>query len=299
MRFKVLAVVALVAVAATGVLAQNQQSPKTITVFAKLVDGTGKPAETLTPADIKITEDNTTAAITGIQVIDWPLKVQLLLDNGIGFGADNLTILRNGVRGFIEKLPEGTELTIVTTAPQPRFLVRATPNKVLLQQGVDRLTLDTGTGRFIESLAEATQRIERDKVDHFPVIVSVATTAGDTNVMERHVNATAKRMEERPIVLHVAMLSAGTGAGGANQTEVGISFTKYTGGRYEPLSAAQRIATLLPEFAEQIGQSYGGPAKGLFKITLDRSKTGPLGQLSVAASSGLKPVALSMDGRMR
>jgi hypothetical protein len=299
MRFKMLTAGVLVAVAATGVLAQNQHGPKQVTVFAKMVDGAGKPVMTLTPADIKITEDNAAATISNVQVVDWPLKVQLLLDNGIGFGADNLTIIRNGTRGFVEKLPDGTELTIVTTAPQPRFLVRATTDKAMLLQGVDRLTLDSGTGRFIESLAEATQRIERDKVDHFPVIVSVATTAGDNNVMERHVNATAKRMEEKPIVLHVAMLSAGTGSGGANQTEVGISFTKYTGGRYEPLSAAQRIATLLPELAEQIGQSYGGPGRGLFKITIERSKAGPLGALSIAAAGGLKPVALSLDGRMR
>jgi hypothetical protein len=106
-------------------------------------------------------------------------------------------------------------------------------------------------------------------------------------------------MEQKPIVLHVAMLSAGTGAGGANQTEVGIQFTKYTGGRYEPLSAAQRIATLLPELAEQIAQSYGGPGKGLFKLTVERPKSGPIGQLSVASAGALKPVALSMDGRMR
>ena len=297
MRFKVLAAGLLVAAGATGVFAQ--QSPRQVSVFAKLVDGTGKPAVTLTPDDIKITEDGAPASISNIQVIDWPLKVQLLLDNGVGFGPDNLTIIRGGTRGFIEKLPEGTELTIVTTAPQPRFLVRATTDKTMMMQGVDRLTLDSGTGRFIESLAEATQRIERDKVDHFPVIVSVATTAGDNNVMERHVNATAKRMEQKPIVLHVAMLSAGTGSGGANQTEVGISFTKYTGGRYEPLSAPQRIATLLPELAEQIGQSYGGSGRGLFKITIERSKTGPLGGLAIAPSGGLRPVALSLDGRMR
>ena len=299
MRFKVWVAGVLIAAAAAGVFAQNQQSPKQVTLFAKIVDGAGRPAGTLTPADIKISEDNLTASISNIQVVDWPLKVQLLLDNGIGFGADNLTIIRNGTRGFIEKLPDGTELTIVTTAPQPRFLVRATTDRAMQLQGVDRLTLDSGTGRFIESLAEATQRIERDKVDHFPVIVSVATTAGDTNVMERHVNATARRMEQKPIVLHVAMLSAGTGSGGANQTEVGISFTKYTGGRYEPLSAAQRIATLLPELAEQIGQMYGGPGRGLFKITIERSKAGPLGAFSIAPTGGLRPVALSMDGRMR
>jgi hypothetical protein len=298
MRFKLLAAGALIAVAATGVFAQNQ-NPKQVTVFARLVDGTGKPAVTLTPADIKVTEDDTAMSISNIQVVDWPLKVQLLLDNGVGFGADNLTIIRNGTRAFIEKLPDGTELTIVTTAPQPRFLVRATTDKAMQLQGVDRLTLDGGTGRFIESLAEATQRIERDKVDHFPVIVSVATTAGDNNVMERHVQASARRLEQKPIVLHVAMLSAGTGSGGANQTEVGIQFTKYTGGRYEPLSAAQRIATLLPELAEQIGQSHGGQGSGLFKIIVERTKSGPVGALSIAPTGGLRPVALSLDGRMR
>ncbi len=39
---------------------------------------------------------------------------------------------------------------------------------------LDLLGPDTRVGQFVESLFEATERIERDESDFFPVIVSVA-----------------------------------------------------------------------------------------------------------------------------
>ncbi len=86
--------------------------------------------------------------------------------------------LKDGIKGLVEALPENLEVTIVTTAPQPRFLVRPTTDKAMMIEGLSRLAPDTGAGRFVESMNEATQRIEKDKTDHFPVIIIVGHELG-------------------------------------------------------------------------------------------------------------------------
>ena len=77
-------------------------------------------------------EGGVEAKIVKVEPVNWPVKVQLLLDNGIGLGGQNIQSLKDGVKGLIEALPANLEVTIVTTAPQPRFLVRPTTDKALI-----------------------------------------------------------------------------------------------------------------------------------------------------------------------
>src|SRR6266498_1794122 len=120
MRSVFFATLSIVACLATsGVYAQKQ-----FRLFASIVDSTGSPAATVGPDDIRVTENGTEAKILKVEPLNWPLKVQLLLDNGIGLGSQNINQLRNGLKGLLDKLPDGTELTLVTTAPQPRQVVK-------------------------------------------------------------------------------------------------------------------------------------------------------------------------------
>ena len=66
-------------------------------------------------------ENGVEGKIVKIEPIDWPIKVQLLIDNGRHESA--LVQIRNGVKGFVEAMPDGIEMSLVTTAPQPRFIV--------------------------------------------------------------------------------------------------------------------------------------------------------------------------------
>src|SRR5690349_4941903 len=109
-------------------------------LFARIVDSKGAPVTSHEPGDVSIKENDVDLKIVKINPINWPMKVQVLVDNGIGLGNDNLTHLRNGVRGLIEALPDGTEVTLVTTAPQPRIVVKATTDRAAQLKGVDVLT---------------------------------------------------------------------------------------------------------------------------------------------------------------
>ena len=296
MRSKLLIGVALaLCIATSGVRAQQQ-----IQLYASVADATGKPLATLEPTDLRVMEGGVEAKVVKVEPINFPVKVQLLLDNGVGLGGQNIQSLKDGVKGLIEALPDNLEVTIVTTAPQPRFLVRPTMDKAMMIEGLSRLAPDSGAGRFVESMNEATQRIEKDKSDHFPIIISQATSSGDANVRDRDVKQIFERIQKRPTTVHVVLLNAtaGSATGGANQTQVGLAVTQATRGRYESIAVPTRLATLLPEFGKQIASSHEKQSHQ-FKITVERpaGKSGEVGQLSAGARGGLQLQGLSMDGR--
>ena len=298
MTWKVFAAVVSLT-AAPGLLAA--QGPRQIQVYASVLDGTGAPAKTLEVGDVVLKENGADATVTSVEPVNWPVKLQLLLDNGIGLGSQNMQLLKNGVAGLLDALPQSLEVTVVSTAPQPRILARAATDRAAVQKGIDLLAADSGAGRFVESLSEATQRIERDKGDFFSVIVTVATTVGDRDTRESDVQRIMKRLEARPTTVHVVVLGTGSSAsGGANQTNVGLTITKFTGGRFENINSATRIATLLPEIGRQAATTIERQSH-LFRVSADRpaGASGDFGQITLGSKAPLRVAGLSFDGRLR
>ena len=196
------------------------------------------------------------------------------------------------MQGLLAALPENLEVTLVSTAPQPRFLAKPTTDRAAVQKGLDLLAPDGGAGRFVESLNEATQRIERDKTDYFPVIISVATTSGDRDVRDSDVERMMQRLEKRPTTVHVILYNSGgssSSTGGANQTNIGMNVTKFTGGKFENVNSATRIVTLLSEFGKTVATSVERQSHQ-FRITADRpaGASGDVGQVSMGAKSPLQ-----------
>ncbi|HWN84000.1 MAG TPA: vWA domain-containing protein [Vicinamibacterales bacterium] len=298
MRVKLLAAAVGVGLLSAAVAAQTS---KQIQIFASILDGSGAPATKVEPGDLRLMENGMEAKVTKVEPVNWPVKMQILLDNGIGIGSANIQQLKSGVQGLIAALPENLEVTLVSTAPQPRFLTKPSTDRAAVQKGLDVLAPDGGAGRFVESLNEATQRIERDKTDYFPVIISVATTSGDRDVRDSDVERMMQRLEKRPTTVHVILYNGGgSTTGGANQTNIGMSVTKFTGGKFENVNSATRIVSLLTEFGKTVATSVERQSH-LFRITADRpaGASGDVGQVSMGAKSPLQTAGLSFDGRIR
>jgi hypothetical protein len=272
------------AVFTAGVDAQQQ-----FQIRVRVADANGTPVETATPESFRVAEDGVDATVVKVDPLTAPLKMQILIDNGTGIPSESLGILRNSVRSLIERLPEDAEVTLVTTAPQPRFLVRATKDRQAQLQGIARLAPDGTVGHFAASLSEALQRVERDKSDHRPVIISIATTAGDANVSERDRVDITRRLQSRPMTVHVVLVAAKavTLTGGLVQSELGTAVTKATGGRYEAINSITNLETRLREFADATAASAA--AGGQFLLTVQRpdGKSGDLGRVGLATRGGL------------
>jgi hypothetical protein len=298
MRVKLLAAAVGAGLLSAAVAAQTS---KQIQIFASILDGSGAPATKVEPGDLRLMENGMEAKVTKVEPVNWPVKMQILLDNGVGIGSANVQQLKNGVQGLVAALPENLEVTLVSTAPQPRFLTKPSTDRAAVQKGLDLLAPDSGAGRFVESLNEATQRIERDKTDYFPVIISVATTSGDRDVRDSDVERIMQRLEKRPTTVHVILYnSGGSSTGGANQTNIGMNVTKFTGGKFENVNSATRIVSLLTEFGKTVATSVERQSH-LFRITADRpaGASGDVGQVSMGAKAPLQTAGLSFDGRIR
>jgi hypothetical protein len=266
------------------------------TLVATILDPQkGTPAETVMPADVSVTEGGADAKVVKVDAVVRTVKVQVLVDNGVGIG-QNLSEVRNGVRGLLEALPPDVETTVVTTAPQPRFLVKATKNHEELLKGVDRLSLDSGSGRFTESLLEAAERANRDK-DAFYIVITAGTTSGDREVRDSYTKQLFDDIQVRPMIIHVLMYSGETSqAGGNTPVQVGQAATKATGGRYEYVNSLSRYVTLLPEFGAEVKKQATGSTRQ-FRITVQRpdGKKGNIGKISL--NSPLEITGVRMESR--
>jgi hypothetical protein len=152
----------------------------------------------------------------------------------------------------------------------------------------------------VESLAEATERIERDKQpDAGYVIVALATSAGDSNVRDRDIKQIQERVLKYGTVVHVVLLSTvgRSASGGVVQAELGQAVAKMSGGRYENIAVPNRVATLLPEIGTEMAKTLGGGARQ-FRVYLDRpnGKSGDLGQISLGVA-GRNVSSVTLDRR--
>jgi hypothetical protein len=284
-----------------GIFGAVTSAQRQIQLYATILDRSGAPAASVSADDVNVKENGVDAKVLKVEAIEFTNKVQILIDNGSGIGSGNLTTLRNGLRGLIEALPPGLETTLVTTAPQPRFLVRATTDRQAVLAGVDRLAPDSTAGRFVESLNEALQRFERDKGDFFGIIVTLGTTVGDNRVLDRDLNELFERAQKKPTTVHVVMVQGGVGltaSGGVVQQEVGMRIAQMTNGRYENINAATRIATLLPEIGAQVAKSAQGASRQ-FRITAERpaGKPNESSQLSMSAKNGMVVTSITIGSR--
>jgi hypothetical protein len=272
---------ALVCLSAVGMGAQQQ-----ITVIATMLDpATNAAPDSVPPGEVRLTEDGVALKVVKVDAVDRTVKAQLLIDNGVGIGP-NLSQLRSGLRGLVEKIPADVETSIYTTAPQGRVLQRPTKNREELLKAVDRMATDSSPGRFTESLTEAGERASKDK-DAFTVIIMAGTTSGDSALPEGSMKRLMASVSNRPLTVHVLLYAGERAAyGGDAQVQVGELVTKNTGGRYEFINNMNRYATMLPEFGEGVAKQMIG-SKRQFRITAQRAegKTGPMGKFTIAAGA--------------
>lgn len=256
------------------------------TLMATVIDpASGQPPDTVTAADVRVAEDGVAATVTKVEPVVRTVKVQVLIDNGGGLGR-SIGELRNGVRRLLEGLPPDTDVALVTTAPQPRFLVRATKNRDELLKGVDRIAPDAGTGRFTESLSEAAERANKEK-DTFTIIIAAGSTAGDGQILETDMNRALDRIRGKPMIVHVLLYyGERTSSGGVAQIEVGERAAQMTGGRYEFVNTLSRYSTLLPELGADVAKQLAGNTRQFrFSVQRPDGKKGDLGNVTVGVVS--------------
>jgi len=294
------ALLAAAALAAPAVHAQDLPS-----LFVRVTDAAGVPVTDLRPEDVVILEDGQERVTVTVEPIDWPVRLTVLVDNSRAM-TQPLGQIREGLRGLIDALPDGVEMELLSTAPQPRFMTRLTADHAALLEGVDLIVPDSGSAAFVDGLVEASDRIRDDDRNVFPVVVMVAANGPDP-ALSGGIDRKFQRLQEqtfaRAATYHVVVWTApGITQGqvsGAVQTIVGTQMTDITGGRYEALAATSRFTTLLPEIGEQIARSHEWQ-RTQYRVSYLRPADADPPQQGIGANilrPGLQG-ALSFDGRL-
>jgi len=295
--------VAGVLVLAFGTSAHAQQP---IQIFLSAVDADEKPVVDLKEEEIDIQVDGAACPVARFEAINWPTKLTVMVDNSPVFN-DSLRQLRESLRAFFKAIPPTMEVSLVSTAPAPRFIYKAGNDRVKLMSSIDLLTPDSAAPRFIDALAEAADRAVKEKAgkeikNFFPVFFIVGNNGVEgSSPRDYQVNKLFKQTLESAATVHVVMLSSSSrqldiGAG-TNQIEVGLKLTQLTGGRYEAIAAQTRLTTLLPEFATQIARSQSRQSNQ-YRITCQPPAGSKPQRITAATRRDGISAALTFDGRV-
>jgi hypothetical protein len=273
-RFRAIAslVLGLVAVSA----AIRAQEPSEIYLLA--VDAKGEPLLDLKASDVAIKEDFGASRIVSVRRFGWPLKVVVLLDNGPRT-ADALVHYRTGLRKFFAGLPPDVPVSLLATAPNPRWLIRETTDRVQVEKGIGLITPDEGLGRFSDALIEYAGRLDDEfrtvsaerMQPYLPVLVSIATTDQDGSEVLRDANLKMiTSLRKHRVWTNMVMIAPGRALNepvgvpavafdeGQN-AQIAKTVQEVTRGRYVPITGSGTSAlssTILPELAQTITLRY-------------------------------------------
>jgi len=294
---------ALAGLPAGGTVVYAQQP---IQLFLSAVDNDGTPVTDLKAEEVLVQVDGADCSTTRFEAIDWPTKLTIMVDNSPVFN-DALRQLREALRAFVTALPTEMEVSLISTAPAPRFVYRQGNDRVKLMSSIDLLTPDSAAPRFIDAMAEAAERAAKEKAgkeknNFFPVFFIIGNNGVEgSSPRDYQVNKLFKQASENAVTVHIVMLSNSSRqvdiGSGTNQIEVGLRLTQLTGGRYEAIAAQTRLTTLLPAFARQIAKSHARQSHQ-YRITC-QPPAGAKPQRVTAST--LRPnlsAALTIDGRI-
>jgi hypothetical protein len=257
MRTALASLAAALAVAAiSGADIGAQQTRK---LFVSVTSASGAPIDGL-PADaFTVVEDGMAAKTIKAEPVTWPVKLTLLVDNG-SQASEYIQDLRAALHNFFDAIHSDVETTLITVAPQPRFIVRPTRDRDQLSKGIDLITPDPGIGKFFDGVREAADRAVKDKSDFFPVFFVISSNLSEKDPpLDFQIKKTQQQLLDRAATVHfiqfTTKVQSGAGVTGAITTDFGIALTQLTGGRYENINSYSRLRTLLPEYAMQIERS--------------------------------------------
>jgi|SRR5580765_1791547 hypothetical protein len=301
-RFAVLAIVALMASAHGWVSAQTL-----FQFFVSATDASGAPLTDLRAADVIMSEDGVSQPVVKVEPLPVPIKLTIAVDNGFD-SVDAIEHYRTGLTGLVEALPPDVEITLISTSPQPRTVVKPTTDRVQVLRGLKNFAPERTAPRFSDALVEYSQRLQREAKDgkaapYLPVLLMVSTAANDqTNYQPKDIEKAVTALATRGARMNTILVStrqgdveSATHLKSSLQGMVSIMATKLTNGRYEEVLVPSKLATLLPDWGRELAALHARQ-RNQFRVTVERGSSGDLKNPRIElARAGAKGV-VTRDG---
>ena len=265
------AVTAIAVALASGIYAQARSE-----IYLLVLDKQNVPVLDIKASDIAIKEDAGPGRIVSVTRFGWPLKLTVLVDNGPGT-ADALVHLRNGLNRLFEGIPRDIPVSLIATAPNPRWLIQESKDLAQLKNAVGRLTPDNELGRFSDALGEYARRLDQEfrRVEglppYLPVLVSIATTHADgSEVLRERNERMLQSLRKHRVWTHMVMVTPSRALNEPGEVsnivrdegqnvEIAHLVQRMTSGSYSPVSSGSTTALasrILPNLAGEIARRY-------------------------------------------
>ena len=291
------------------VAAAAAQAPQVFEFFVGAADAAGKPVTDLRPEDVVMSENGVRQQVVKVERQAVPIKITLAIDNSQD-SSEALSHYRGGLAGLVEGLPRDIEVTVITTAPQPRTVLASTADRTRILRAINGFAPEPGRPRFTEALVEFSERLEKEARDrriapYVPVLIMLSTTAVEQNSYEpREIAKAANFLVARRARVNVIVVSTRTGQAtsaesinASLQGVIAIPIVKATNGRYEALAASSRLATLLPEWGRDLAALHERQINQV-RVTVERARGGDLQNPRIElARPGLDGV-VTIDGHL-
>jgi len=273
------------ALVATATICLSAQTTFQFVVSATSADGS--PVPDLRPDDVVMTENGVKQEVVKVEPLSIPTKLTITVDNGID-SRDALAHYRTGLTGMVEALPSDVEITLITTAPQPRTVVKSTTDRALILRGINGFAPEEARPRFSDAIVEYADRLQKEAKDknapaYMPVLVMISTAGLETRSYQpKEIEKAVQYLATRHAKVNAIVVSTKPGDTATAaaidmtmQSIVALPAAKLTNGRYEGLSVSNRMATLLPEWGKDLATLHKKQVKQ-FKVTVERKSAGDL-----------------------
>jgi len=294
------------ALVATAGVWLSAQTPQVFQFYVTATNAEGVPVKDLGPDDVIMSENGVRQKVAKVESVSIPIKLTIAVDNGLE-SAEALAHYRIGLKGFVEALPPDVEVTLITTSPQPRTVVKPTTDRVQILRGLNQFAPESARPRWSDAVVEFSQRLQKEAKDkkiapYLPVLVMVSTISLESRSYEPpDIQKAVQYLMTRKAKVNAVLAS--TRAGNVNlddtdvtqQANVALPTTKATGGRFETLALPNKLDTLLPEWGHDLA-ALAARQSAQFRVTVERSKGGELQKPTIEiAREGLKGT-VTIDG---
>jgi hypothetical protein len=284
----------------------SAQTPQVFQFYISATNADGMPVTDLRPDDVIMSENGVKQTIARVEPVSVPIKLTIAVDNGLE-SADAIAHYRIGLKGLVEALPPDVEVTLITTSPQPRTVVKPTTDRVQILRGINLFAPESARPRWSDAVVEFSQRLQKEAKDkkatpYLPVLVMVSTIALESRSYEPDdIQKAVKYLMTRKAKVNAVLASTRAGTVNLDDTDVtqqanvALPTTKATGGRFETLAVANKLDTLLPEWGRDLA-TLDARQSAQFRVTVERSKSGELQKPTIEiAREGLKGT-VTIDG---
>ena len=245
------AVMALCCWAASPVAAQPR-------VYVQVIDQrTGSVVHDLHASEVMVREDGVLRPVLDVRPANLPVSLAILVDNGPA-SARAFSRVQEGLRDFVDRLPENQPMSLLVLAPEPRWIAQDVRTAEEMRRAIDGMSVTDGSGpQVLEGVEEAARWLTAETAYARPVAVLVSADAAYLypEATERF-GALTQRVRRDGITVHtLVMLSPAPGSLKRRVSvpeAIGRDLSTVTGGAFVSLFLGASLDQQLAEIADRI-----------------------------------------------